>query len=346
MPITNLRLHGVFSARLVGALLAGGACTSHATHSTIDASPDSPPGDPWMLIGGAAAPASVAIAPNTGATPYVIYVATDGHGVLASTDGVQWASAGPSSSLAVAAMPMAAVAFASLPDGSVQLTKDSGSTWNPTGTSPGHAIAAWIGVVGVGPLGVSSDGAGHAIVSQGKAQGATWAASTPFGTGTGTSIAFGGSTTAFAGVSGSGGGVFKSTNIGNATFTFALTTFPQTDVLAVATAPSAPTTVYAGTNGQGAGVYASVDGGDTWSPAGTGLGSTTVKALAVDPSDPQRVYAAAGDSVYITTDAGGSWTKSTMSPSAVTSLAVLNGTPTTIFATAPSGLYVTKTAGE
>jgi hypothetical protein len=304
----------------------------------------------WTLVPAVASPVSIAIAPNNDGTPYAIYVGTGGGGVFSSTDGVAWTSGGPATTVALAPMPQAMVAFASLPDGTVQYTKNTGATWAPTTGPPSSVIHGWIAVAGVGPLGATSSAGGAGLVVQGQATGATWVPSSVFGTGTATSIAFGGGTSpnaiAYAAVNGSGGGVFKSSNIGASAFSFATTGFPETQVLSVATAPSSLSTVFAGTNGQGAGIYVSTNGGTTWSPAGSGLGSLVVQAIAVDPTNAEAVYAGTAAGVYVSKNGGASWAASGLAGASVTSLAVLNGAPMTVYAATSEGLYVTKTGGE
>jgi hypothetical protein len=80
-------------------------------------------------------------------------------------------------------------------------------------------------------------------------------------------------------------------------------------VWSLAVATSQPTTVYAGTRD---GVWKSLDAGGSWSPAG--LEGFTILSLAVDPADPDTVYAMAEESSYFeygtvskTTDGGSSW---------------------------------------
>jgi len=46
--------------------------------------------------------------------------------------------------------------------------------------------------------------------------------------------------------------------------------------------------VYLGTD---TGVLRSTDAGETWSPVNSGLPGTYVNRLAIDPQDPDRVYA-------------------------------------------------------
>jgi hypothetical protein len=62
--------------------------------------------------------------------------------------------------------------------------------------------------------------------------------------------------------------------------------------------------IYAGTKGDG--VFRSLDRGKTWQPAG--LEGKIVKALGVDPQDPETVYAGCRPiSMYVTHDGGASW---------------------------------------
>src|SRR5580692_2481456 len=66
-----------------------------------------------------------------------------------------------------------------------------------------------------------------------------------------------------------------------------------------------PTTVYAGGVD---GVIRSTDGGHTWT---TLLPNVSIAALAVDPLNPEVIYAVAGTLVYKTSNGGTSWTKET-----------------------------------
>jgi len=79
--------------------------------------------------------------------------------------------------------------------------------------------------------------------------------------------------------------------------------------------PTDPNIIYAGTGGfvgQGHGVYKSVDGGQTWIPSNRGMLDHRITALAIDPANPQVVYAG-GDSgdLFKSTDGGNTWTKLT-----------------------------------
>jgi uncharacterized repeat protein (TIGR01451 family) len=80
--------------------------------------------------------------------------------------------------------------------------------------------------------------------------------------------------------------------------------------------PAAPSTVYAGIDSLDDdccaqhGVYRSVDGGVSWSAANTGFETSTTRALAVDPTNAQVVYAAAdADGLLKTTNGGASWSR-------------------------------------
>ncbi len=79
----------------------------------------------------------------------------------------------------------------------------------------------------------------------------------------------------------------------------------------LAAGPDTPKRVYAGTEDEG--VWRSVDGGRTWSRAGTGLEGRDVTALAVAPSgrgNPGTVYAGTAPStLFRSTDGGDSWTE-------------------------------------
>jgi len=88
--------------------------------------------------------------------------------------------------------------------------------------------------------------------------------------------------------------------------------------IAVAGHPDRPHTYYFGATGGG--LWKTTDGGTTWNPVTDGqLGSSSVGAVAVAPSDPEVVYVGMGevqlrsnviqgDGVYRSTDGGETWT--------------------------------------
>lgn len=57
------------------------------------------------------------------------------------------------------------------------------------------------------------------------------------------------------------------------------------------------------------GIYKTIDGGDSWFAASDGLDSRQVPTMAFDPADSNVLYAGAGDSLYVSRDAGSSWAK-------------------------------------
>ena len=69
-----------------------------------------------------------------------------------------------------------------------------------------------------------------------------------------------------------------------------------------------PTTVYVGNTLAGGGVFKTVDGGDSWNPAASGLPDGGVMALATDPQTPGTLYASTLKSgVFKSADGGTSW---------------------------------------
>ncbi len=55
------------------------------------------------------------------------------------------------------------------------------------------------------------------------------------------------------------------------------------------------------------GIWASVDGARTWASRGAGISPTNVDAIAADAKHPARLWAAGGDRVFRSDDAGASW---------------------------------------
>ncbi|RIE05874.1 stalk domain-containing protein [Candidatus Cryosericum terrychapinii] len=118
---------------------------------------------------------------------------------------------------------------------------------------------------------------------------------------------------------GTSGGAFQSTD-GGATWSQGSGMLPGTGIIryyyaitTLAVDPANPQTVYAGDTGmmtEGR-VLKSTDGGATWTTAASGISSDHVTALAIDPGRPATVYAVVEDSLYVSGDAGASWTKTT-----------------------------------
>jgi photosystem II stability/assembly factor-like uncharacterized protein len=99
------------------------------------------------------------------------------------------------------------------------------------------------------------------------------------------------------------------------------------------------------------GVYRTKDGGDTWqhlSPAN----STEIKnieSIAVDPKDPNTVYAGTWHLAWKTSDGGANWqhiNKGMIDDSDVFSVIVDHDNPSIVFASACSGIYKSETGGD
>jgi len=96
------------------------------------------------------------------------------------------------------------------------------------------------------------------------------------------------------------------------------------------------------------GVYRTKDGGNAWEH----LSSTDVKnveSIAVDPKDPNTVYAGTWHLAWKTSDAGASWqhiNKGMIDDSDVFSVIVDHDNPQVVFASACSGIYKSESAGN
>jgi photosystem II stability/assembly factor-like uncharacterized protein len=122
-------------------------------------------------------------------------------------------------------------------------------------------------------------------------------------------------------------------------------------VIAMAVDPEDSNIVYAGTS---AGIFKSSDGGISWSAVKSRLitdanGPLVISALAIDPQNPDTVYAIWPDTgVLKTTDAGASWTAAYAEPITPIGLTVLRIDPQnsgTMYAGTPAGIFKTTDAG-
>jgi photosystem II stability/assembly factor-like uncharacterized protein len=100
-----------------------------------------------------------------------------------------------------------------------------------------------------------------------------------------------------------GASVFRSTDGGETWLPLASEVPDILNTLAIA--PDTPGKIYAGTR---SGLFRSDDGGATWRSANSGLSDRHVLSIAIDPSEPERLYVGtAAAAVFRSTDAGDTW---------------------------------------
>ncbi len=112
----------------------------------------------------------------------------------------------------------------------------------------------------------------------------------------------------------------------------------------LAIAPRATDIVYAGGEVLGMGaVYISTDGGTGWRRTPSAP-PETVFALAVDPLEPDRIYAGTRNGVYLSTDRGAGWERLFSGP-VIRSVRVHPQAPDTVFAAGDSGCWISRNRG-
>lgn len=106
--------------------------------------------------------------------------------------------------------------------------------------------------------------------------------------------------------------------------------------------------LYAGAssfNASGGGVYKLVSGSSSWISATSGITSTTIDAIAVDPNTPSTVYAAGSGHLFQSTNAGGSWTQLGQSIGTAATIAIAKTNPSTVYVGSSIGLIYSTNAG-
>ena len=99
------------------------------------------------------------------------------------------------------------------------------------------------------------------------------------------------------------------------------------------------------------GVFRTKDGGDTWERLSPPNSSDikNIESIAVDPKDPNTVYAGTWHLAWKTSDGGANWqhiNKGMIDDSDVFSVIVDHDNPSVVFASACSGIYKSETAGS
>jgi Beta-propeller repeat/S-layer homology domain len=106
--------------------------------------------------------------------------------------------------------------------------------------------------------------------------------------------------------------------------------------------------IYAGAsafNAIGGGVYKSSNGGATWTAATTGITSSIIDAVAVDPHTPATIYAIGGGHIYQSTNSGGGWTALAQAVGSSGVLAIAPTSPSTVYAGSSAGLLYSTNSG-
>ncbi len=99
------------------------------------------------------------------------------------------------------------------------------------------------------------------------------------------------------------------------------------------------------------GVYRSNDGGNSWSRISSSNQREikNIESIAIDPKNPDTVYAGTWHLAWKTADGGASWqhiNKGMIDDSDVFSVIVNSNNPSVVFASACSGIYKSETAGD
>jgi photosystem II stability/assembly factor-like uncharacterized protein len=96
-------------------------------------------------------------------------------------------------------------------------------------------------------------------------------------------------------------------------------------------------------------IMASEDGGQQWQRRDQGLGNTPIATVVLDPSSPQRAWAAGADRVHVSDDLGGTWrTVGQALPEPGTSVRGIAADPTatTLVVTTHRGMYRSEDGGH
>jgi photosystem II stability/assembly factor-like uncharacterized protein len=148
-----------------------------------------------------------------------------------------------------------------------------------------------------------------------------------------------------------GEGAFKSTD-GGTSWSAVNSGLRATDITALAVDPHNAGTLYVGTRNSG--LFKSTDAGTTWSAVNTGLppikpvsGTGYVEGLAIDPQNPNTVYAVISGGLFKSTDGGAIWSAASpgLPGTYVRSLVMDPQNPNTLFAGTNTGLFQSADAG-
>jgi photosystem II stability/assembly factor-like uncharacterized protein len=93
------------------------------------------------------------------------------------------------------------------------------------------------------------------------------------------------------------------------------------------------------------GLFRSTDGGTTWASSKSGIPGSYVLGVAADPTNANNLWAGGPDALYRSTNAGSSWTKTSLLDGSVLAFAFDAKTPSTLYAGSSNGLYRSTDSG-
>ena len=274
-------------------------------------------------------------------TPWILYGGTHGGGIWKTESaGIEWAQRneglGSPFVFSLAIDPRdPRVVYAGTPNG-VYRTLNGATTWTAAGMLPPGAVTSLVlevanpdivyaSVAGAGVYRSMDRGAAWTLVDQGlPASAAAYVVASSVGT---PGRLYAGTSLRGIYASSNRGDNWSASSVGMSLFVRGLAIDPRT-----------PTTMYAGS--LGGGVFKSTDTGSSW--VNTGLHEGNILKLAIDPLQPQNIYAATSEGVGVTRDGGATWTTLGQKAPFVHVLAVDPANPLVAYAGA-SGSNVLKT---
>ncbi len=252
--------------------------------------------------------------------PSIVFAGTAGAGIWKSVDGgATWEATGLPGRMCLSLSTDASSVLYAGTDEEAYVSRDLGETWSNIDRHLGGADAFGYAVI-VDPAGhspgsaplhsraparvlVSTNEGGLKISHNG---GASWDTATGVQSREIRQIAFDPTdrNRVYAG-SFLGGGIFTSVD-GGSTWTRHKFGSDIVYVWAIAVDGASPNIVYAGTNGEG--LFRSTDYGRTWTALASGGTSQVVQGVTIDPRDNRRLFVAKSNGVYLSENAGVTWT--------------------------------------
>jgi len=307
------------------------------------------------------------IAPSS---PDVVYAGTDGDAVYATIDGgrhwihTNWPATNVNSVMAMAVDSLdprtvyASAEYTDEPYGAgLFKTTDGGRSWNDLSIDIGYQYVYALAGDPVNPT-TAYAGTGGDGVYKSTDGGTTWyPANEGMGVPTVTALVVDPQhpSTLYAGANAydapKDSGIYKSTDAGQTWSLLDMTAFGEyRNALDLAIDPVTTSTLYASTETgsgsyEGGGVFKSTDGGETWAAVHEGLFNAKVWGLAIDPTAPSTLYAAASDGVSKSVDGAGSWSSASRGMLAATAESLAVDGSTVYAGTDSAGVFRSSDGG-